>query len=173
MRTIQKPPAGEHPAYAPKYFALVPDDGQVMQHLEQNLNVLRNYVLSLSESKLSTPFAAGEWTVKEILMHLIDAERIFVYRAMRFARNDKTELPGFEPDDYTPETGANELTLAAILDEYEAVRKATLLFFQNLPEAALTRIGSARGNPMSPRAALYQIAGHELHHLASIRENYS
>lgn len=172
MRTIQKPPADESPGYAPRYFPLVPDDGQVLQHLEQNFKLVRDTVLALPEAKLSTPFAEGEWTVKEILMHLIDAERIFVYRAMRFARNDKTELPGFEPDDFTAESGANDLSLAAILAEYEAVRRATLVFFQNLPEAALTRIGVARGNPMSPRAALYQIAGHELHHLASIRENY-
>ena len=126
----------------------------------------------LSTSPHKYRHAAGEWTIKEILVHIIDDERIYCYRALRFTRNDITELPGFEQDDYVPYSGANGRELEAILEELVTVRKATLSFFQSLDDGALTRKGIGSGNIMSVRAAAYHIAGHELHHVNSIKENY-
>ena len=113
-----------------------------------------------------------EWTIKEILVHMIDDERIYCYRALRFAGNDKTELPGFEQDEYVPYSGANNRELEAIIEEFISVRNATITFFESLDEDALTRKGVGSGNIMSVRAAAYHIAGHELHHINSIKENY-
>lgn len=172
MRKIQKPTASEYAAYASKYVDLLPDDGLVLQHLKDNLQVVKDLMAAQPEAKLSQPWKAGEWTVKEILVHMMDAERIFAYRALRFARNDQTELPGFEQDDYVPNSGANERTIESILEEYSTMRMATIALFANLDDAALLRSGFANKNPMSVRAAVYQIAGHELHHLHSIQENY-
>ena len=102
----------------------------------------------------------------------MDTARIFCYRALRFARNDDTELPGFEQDDYVPYTQANKRKIADILEEYSAVRQATITFFNSLEEEALTRAGTVSGQRVSVRALVSMIAGHELHHLDSIKENY-
>lgn len=110
--------------------------------------------------------------MKEILQHITDDERIYAYRALRFARNDPTELPSFDQEVVVANSGANDRSLGSLLDEYLTVRASTLSPFDGLPEAALTRIGTANGNPMSVRAAALHIAGHELHHLDSIRANY-
>jgi uncharacterized damage-inducible protein DinB len=172
MKKIQKPEPGEYAPYAIMYIGLLPDDGLVLKHLQDNLKTVVDLMWSLPVEKLIYRWAEGEWTIKEILGHIIDDERIYCYRALRFARNDATELPGFEQDDYVTYSGANERNLEAILAEYTAVRQATVTFFNSLEEKALTRAGVANGHVMSVRAAAYHIAGHELHHLHSIRENY-
>lgn len=174
MRTIPKPQpdAGEYAPYAIMYIDLLPDDGLVLQHLADNLQLVKDLALSFAEEKLSIPHAAGEWTIKEILVHIIDDERIYVYRALRAARGDSIELPGFEQEDYVVTSNANKRSLESILDEYSTVRMATISLFNYLPDEALTCACVANGHLMSVRAAAYHIAGHELHHLNSIRENY-
>lgn len=171
-RLIPKPQPSEHAPYTAAYIDLVPETGFVLQHLAANFHVMKTTLIGLPEEKLTTPCAEGEWTIKEILLHIMDAERVFTYRALRFARGDMTELPGYEQDDYVPPSQANERSIESIFMEYEALRNATITFFQNVPEAALTRQGVGSGYPLSVRAAVYQIAGHELHHLHSIHENY-
>lgn len=172
MKKILKPEDGEYAPYAIMYIGLLPHDGLVLKHLQDNLKVVEALVLAFPEERLTYRWAEGEWTIKEILGHIIDDERIYCYRALRFARNDTTELPGFEQDDYVLYSGANERSLEEILEEYRAVRQGTITFFNSLPEEALTRAGVANGHLMSVRAAAYHIAGHELHHLNSIKENY-
>jgi uncharacterized damage-inducible protein DinB len=172
MKKIQKPEKGEYAPYTIMYIGLLPDDGLVLKHLRDNLKTVVDLTRSLPPEKLVYRWAEGEWTIKEILGHVIDDERIYCYRALRFARNDATELPGFDQDDYVAFSGANERSIEDILEEYRAVRHATLTFFNSLEEKALKRAGVANGNVMSVRAAAYHIAGHELHHLNSIRENY-
>ncbi len=172
MRMIPKPLEGEYAPYTIMYIGLLPDDGLVLQHMKDNLDIVRAAVQDLSEEKLTTPFAPGEWTIKEILVHIVDDERIHAYRALRFARNDATELPGFEQEPYVTYSGANQRSLASIFEEYESVRLATLTLFDNFDDAALMRSGIASQRIMSVRAAAYHIAGHELHHLNSIRQNY-
>jgi hypothetical protein len=174
MKIIPRPGPGEYPAYSEIYMQLVPADGLVLQHLEENLGILKKLIYSLPENKLYYRYAKGKWTIKEILVHNIDDERIFTYRALCYARNDKTELPGFEPDDYTLSSGANERTLDSIFGEYEAVRNSTIALFNNLPGEALMRSGCLIGNSnrRTVRAMVYHIAGHELHHINIIREKY-
>jgi uncharacterized damage-inducible protein DinB len=171
MRFIPRPEPGEYAPYTVDYFRLVPGD-DVLQHMSNCLQATSVFFESLPEETLSVPHEPGEWTVKEILQHITDDERIYAYRILRFARNDLTELPGFDPDVVAAHSGANDRSLSSLLDEYKTVRASTLSLFEGLPEAALTRIGAANGNPMSPRAGALHIAGHELHHLDSIRENY-
>ena len=104
------------------------DDGMVLQHLETNGNLVKKLFLSLTPEKLFYRYAPNKWTLKEILVHLIDDERIYTYRALRFARNENKELHGFNQDDFVKFSGANERELHNILEEYDAVRKATITF---------------------------------------------
>jgi uncharacterized damage-inducible protein DinB len=173
MQKIQKPVEGEYAPYAITYIDLVPPDGLVIGHLQDNLHSTPGFIRSFPLEKLATPWKPGEWTIQEILLHILDTERIFCYRALRFARNDATGLAGFEQDAYVPYSAANQRTLASILEEYAAVRQSTLAFFESLNEAALVRSGQVGGNHVSVRALAWMIAGHELHHIHSIRENYS
>ncbi len=172
MKHIPKPNPDEYAPYTSMYIDLLPNDGLVIKHLQANLETSIQFFRSLPVEKLTIPHAAGEWTIKEILVHIIDDERIYCYRALRFARNDATELPGFEQDDYVPYSGANGRFLEDILAEFASVRRATITFFNSLDDEALTRKGIGSGNMMSVRAAAYHIAGHELHHINSIQENY-
>jgi uncharacterized damage-inducible protein DinB len=171
MRFIPRPEPGEYAPYTVEYFQLVPDD-DVLEHMSSCLQTTIEFFESLPEEILSIPHEPGEWTVKEILQHIADDERIYAYRVLRFARNDPTELPGFDPDVVAAHSGANDRSLASLLDEYVTVRESTLSLFEGFPEAALMRIGTANGNPMSVRAGALHIAGHELHHLDSIKVNY-
>jgi hypothetical protein len=154
------------------YIGLLPDDGLVLKHLEENLKATENFILSLPEEKLTFRYDEGKWTIKEILAHLSDDERIYAYRALRFARNDKTELPGFEQDAYALYSGANARDIKDLLKEFATVRNATISLFEGLEREALLRVGVADGNVMSVRAAAYHIAGHEMRHINIIRERY-
>lgn len=172
MRSIPKPLDGEYAPYAIMYINLLPDDMRVLEHMETNMQHVFDLVRPFNEAQRTTPFAAGEWTVNEILLHIADDERIYAYRALRAARGDTTELPGFDQDVFTRYSAANQRNLASLLDECASVRAATLSLFANLPDEALTRSITANGHVMSVRAAAYHIAGHELHHLNSIQQNY-
>jgi uncharacterized damage-inducible protein DinB len=172
MRKIEKPGEGEYAPYTMMYIGLLPDDGLVLKHLEDNLKATTDFILSLPEERLASRYAEGKWTIKEILVHLIDDERIYAYRALRFARNDQTELPGFEQDAYAARSGANERDVRDILQEFAAVRRATISLFEGLDDAALLRAGVADGKVLSVRAAAYHIAGHEMRHINIIRERY-
>ena len=143
MRKIEKPKDGEFPPYAIMYIKLLPDDGLLLKHLKENFDKTKEFILSLPEEKLTYRYAKNKWTIKEILVHIIDDERIYAYRALCFARNDKTELPGFEQDDYALFSNANERSIENILNEYEAVRNATITLFESFDEAALLRKGIA------------------------------
>jgi uncharacterized damage-inducible protein DinB len=172
MKKIKKPEAGEYPVYASIYIDRLPDDGLLLQHLENNFQATKELILSLPEEKLLYRYAAGKWTIKEILVHIIDDERIYSYRALRFARNDSTELPGFEQDDFARFSNANKRDLENIFEEYEAVRRSTIALFNGLDEEVFTRYGTADGKNATVRALAYHIAGHELHHISIIKEKY-
>ena len=172
MRRIEKPKEDEYTPYAIQYIGLLPNDALVLDHLQKNIEATRAFLLSLPEDKLLYRYAANKWTVKEIVLHIADDERIYLYRALRFARHDTTELPGFDQDEYTRYSGANHRTLDDLLDELATVRKATLSFYNGIGGETLTRVGVASGNVMSVRAIAYHIAGHELRHMNIIRERY-
>ena len=171
-RLIPKPEEGEYAPYTMMYIGLLPDDGRVLDHMQGNLENTIAFIRSFPTEKLTYRITIGEWTIKEILVHIIDDERIYCYRALRFARNDQNELPGFEQDDYVPYSRANERDLDEILAEFRVVRAGTLALFNSLDDDALMRQGIGSGHVMSVRAAAYHIAGHELHHVNSIKENY-
>lgn len=178
LRTIQKPEKDEYPAYSNIYMDLVKDDGLVLQHLKDNFFSIQEFIYGLPEEKLNYRYAEGKWTIKEILLHIIDDERIFSYRALRYARNDNTPLHGFEENDYAKYSCANERSLESIFEEYKAVRESTILLFQNLPEDAFMRSGGGIDddgsivNVRTVRALAYHLAGHELRHIKIIKERY-
>lgn len=174
MRYIQKPTPAEFPAYSHIYLDLMEDNGKVLDYLQKSVGKIKQLISALPEEKLYYRYAASKWTIKEILVHLIDDERIFAYRALRYARNDQTPLPGFEQEDYALYSAANERSLESIFEEYEAVRLATITLFKHLPEAAMTRGGTAVGNInyRTVRALAYHIAGHEQRHINIIQERY-
>ena len=172
MRRIEKPNEGEYAPYVIEYIKLLPDDGLLLNHLRTNFQATRVFLRSLTEDELLYRYAEGKWTIKEIVQHLSDDERIYAYRALRFARNDRTELPGFDQDDYTSVAGANDRGLDDLLTELATVRAATLSLYSGLSNETLSRTGIADGNVMSVRAIAYHIAGHELQHINIIRERY-
>jgi uncharacterized damage-inducible protein DinB len=172
MRKIEKPKEGEYPAYAIMYMKLVPDDGLLLKHLRDGFNSIQKLILPLPEEKLLYRYATNKWTIKEVLVHLIDDERIYAYRALCFARNEKTPLPGFEQDDYIAASNANDRSLKNILQEYEAVRNATIALYEGLDDGALVRSGIANNNKATVRALGYHIVGHEFHHVNIIKEKY-
>ncbi len=171
-RIIQKPKQGEFPQYASMYIDTIPDDGKLLYHFWFNLQLTKNLILNLSEGALLYRYAEGKWTVKEVLVHIIDDERIYAYRALRFARNDKTELPGFDQDPYAYYSNANDRTAESIVEEYEAVRLSTIALFNNFTDDVMLRSGVANNNQVTVRALGYHIAGHELHHLNIIKTRY-
>ena len=172
MRSIEKPKDGEFPPYANMYIQLLPGDGLLLKHLKNNFIATKELILSLPEGKLNYRYAENKWTIKEVLVHIIDDERIYAYRALRFARNDQTELPGFEQDDYVLYSRANERSIKNIMEEYEVVRGSTIALFDGLPEDSFLRMGTANNNKVTVRALAYHIAGHELHHINIIKEKY-
>jgi len=172
LRVIEKPADGEYPAYAHIYIDLLPDDGLILKHLQENVKATQQFVATIPEARLLHRYAEGKWTIKEILQHVVDDECIYLYRALRFARNDATELPGFDQDHYTRYSGANKREAGDILHEFGLLRQLTVAFFNSLDDAALMRSGVADGNRVSVRALAYHIAGHELRHRNIIRERY-
>ncbi len=171
-KTIPFPAKGEYPEYAEMYMKFVKRDGTLLKQLEESLSSTIEFITSLSFDVLDYKYAPGKWSVKEVLVHIIDDERIYAYRALAFARNDKTELPGFEETEYIQFADTNTRSIESIIEEYRAVRKATIALFDSFSEDALLRIGKANRNKTSVRALGYHILGHEQHHIDVIKERY-
>lgn len=178
LRIIEKPKKDEYPAYSEMYMELIKDNGNLLQYMKDNLTKIKTLIQELPEEKLYYQYAENKWTIKEILVHIIDDERIFAYKALRYGRNDNTSLHGFEENDYAKYSYANDRTLDSIFEEYEAVRNATITLFQNFPEDAFMRRGGGIDddgstiNIRTVRALAYHIAGHELRHIKIIKERY-
>jgi hypothetical protein len=136
--------------------------------IDETLALLRG----LSEERATHRYAPGKWSVKEVVGHMIDGERIFGYRALRFARNDPTPLSGFDQEPYIASASFDACALDGLLDEFEHVRRGTVLMFRHLPAEAWLRQGVASDNPVTVRALAYIIAGHERHHVGVLRERY-
>lgn len=172
MRNIPKPEPDEYPAHAATYIDLVAGDGRLLDHLERARRATVERFRAMPEETLLHRYAPGKWSIKEVLVHIVDDERIYSYRALRFARGDLTPLPGFEQDPFAAASGADERPVTDILAEYAAVREATIALFRGLPETALLRSGVADGSRSSVRALGYHLAGHEIHHVKLIEERY-
>ena len=170
-KTNRRPSPNEYGAYYDTYISKVEQD-DFLQALAEGKAATAAFFRSLPEEKWDHRYAPGKWSVKELLQHLIDAERVFSYRALRIARNDMTPLPGFDENEYAPASKAALRSPSSLLAEYEAVREATIHLFMHLDGEALSRIGTASNHPVSPLAAAFIIAGHELHHVGVIKERY-
>lgn len=168
---MTRPDASEHAAYFGKYIALVSGD-DIMRALEAQGHETAQMLASLSESQGTHRYAPGKWSVKEMIGHITDSERIFCYRALRIARGDQTPIEGFEQDNYVRGAEFDRLKIADLVTEYNAVRQATLRLFGTLQPEAWMRHGVANQNEVSVRALAYMIAGHELHHRQILREKY-
>jgi hypothetical protein len=167
---IGRPDSIEYAPYYGKYVSLVPEGDILVTLGRQSLETVA--LLAPREAVGDSRYAPGKWSVKESVGHLIDTERVFSYRALRIARNDKTPLAGFEQDDYVKYGPFAQLSLSTLLEEFTLVRKATVALFRALDETAWTRRGVASNNEVTVRALAYMIAGHELHHRRIFQERY-
>ena len=166
-----KPAPTEHAPEYSTYLSLVPD-GDIIQTLEQQIENSLSVLQNIPSDKANFRYAPDKWSVKELLGHLIDSERIFSYRALSFARNDQTSLPGYDQDDYVREGHFDTRNLADMVEEFATVRRATIQLFRPLNETEWLRHGKANENDVSVRALAYIIAGHELHHMGVLRSRY-
>ena len=168
---IARPGTDEYAPYYGTYIGKVPD-GDLRAMLASQLAETLALIRSIPESRGGHRYAPDKWSIKGVLGHLADSERIFSYRALRIGRGDTTPLPGFEQDDYVPMGNFDARTLRDLADELGAVRQATLHLFAHLDQAAFERRGTASGKPVSVRALAYIIAGHELHHVGILKTRY-
>jgi hypothetical protein len=168
---IPRPDASEYVPFYGAYVARVPD-GDVLEMLEAQRRDMQQLLAGMSEAVALRRYAAGKWSVKEVIGHLMDTERIFCYRALRFARGDETALSGFNEQTYAPAGRFDDRRLSDLADEWDAVRRATIALVRSFDGVALARRGTANGATVSVRALVYIIAGHERHHLAILRERY-
>jgi hypothetical protein len=169
---LSRPAADEHAPYYSRYIAQVPD-GDVIDILESQLAEMLRLLSPLGEARALQRYAPGKWSVKEVVGHITDAERVFAYRALRIARGDQTPLASFDQGAYVSAGRFDARPFASLLDEFFDVRRATLSLLCGLDEEAATRRGVAAGNPVSVRAVAYTIAGHAAHHVAILRERYA
>ncbi|HEY6183375.1 MAG TPA: DinB family protein [Terriglobales bacterium] len=165
------PDASEHSPYFGRYISLV-SDPDILTVLESQWKETAALLRGLNEKDGPHRYAPDKWTVREVLGHMNDTERIFAYRALRIARADKTPLAGFEQDDYVLAGGFEKRTLADLREEFDAIRKSSLFLFRGLEETAWTRQGTANKEGLSVRSLAYMIAGHELHHRRILLEKY-
>jgi len=166
-----RPESNEYAPYYDRYISLVPD-GDLRATLASQPAQLENLLAGMTEDQALRAYAPGKWSIKELLGHVIDGERIFAYRALRIGRNDKTPLPGFEQDDFVANTDFNKRPLAGLLEEFATVRKANMFLFGGFADEEWLRIGSASGNPLSARAAAYIAAGHVIYHMEILKSRY-
>jgi len=168
---IAHPDPSEYAPYYGRYISLV-HGNDVIQALEQQGPETVAMLSGLTDQRGDYRYAPEKWSLKEVLGHVTDAERIFAYRALRIARNDATPLPGFEQDDYVRAATFGKRALVELVDEFAAVRQASVLLFRSLDAEAWMRRGVASEKEVSVRALAYMIAGHELHHRKAIQEKY-
>ncbi|MBS1689978.1 MAG: DinB family protein [Bacteroidetes bacterium] len=170
-RKISRPEEGEYAPYAISYISLVPDE-RVLYHLQQNNNALNKLIAAQSEDRLNKGYAPGKWTLKELMVHVTDTERIFAYRALCIARGEQALLPGFDENAYAAASDAQNRSIENIMVEYNSVRQASIALLSGFSDEVFLNIGNANNIPVSVRALAYQIAGHEMHHMNIIKERY-
>lgn len=166
-----KPDFNTLPGFYRNYVLHVQDQ-DMLQALELSAKRFKELINSVSEDQGEYRYAAGKWSIKEVICHMMDAERIFAYRALRFARNDSTVLPGFEENDYAPQANAHSRTLKQLVTEAENLRKTTIDLFKSFTTEMLERKGSANGNVVSVINIGYIVSGHETHHCKILKERY-
>jgi hypothetical protein len=162
---LSRPQPTEYSAYYGKYVDLVRED-DIIEVLRSQADEVASFLRGVPESQASVLHPPYTWTIMQVVSHLSDSERVFAYRAMRIGRGDATPLPGFDENEYARTAQVDRLRLNNLAAEFETVRAATLSLFENLPESAWPRVGTANNNPVSVRALAWIMAGHVRHHLA-------
>ena len=172
IRRLQRPAASEyHERFHPE-IASVPDTDDFPALLRSQVEASARLISELGEENAAVRYAPDKWTVREVVGHLADVERVLSYRALRIGRGDMTGLPGFDETAYVPAANFEARSLASVMSEFRAVREATIALVEGLPDAAGAALGNVGSGRISVRALLYLIAGHERHHLALFRERY-
>lgn len=166
-----RPGADEFAPYYNGYISQTQGDDAI-KLLESELKDSLHFFAAIDENKSLTAYDKGKWTIRQVLGHIVDTERVMSYRALRFARNDKTDLPGFEQDDFIRGMDFNQVPLATLLKEFELMRRANIHLFRNLQPEAWDRRGNASGKPVSVRALAFILIGHEKHHRNIVKERY-
>jgi hypothetical protein len=164
-----RPTDAEYAPYYASYMQRV-EDGKLFETLAAQPGVLRDLVGTMDDDRAALPSAPGKWSLKDLLNHINDAERVFALRLLWFAREPGGSLPSFNQDAWVPMADAHRRSLTDLCDEFDAVRRATLALLHSLPEAAAGRQGMASGHPVSVRALAWMIAGHAQHHIDRLRE---
>ncbi len=172
MKQVEKPSEFEYAAFYEDFVKLCAKDLSILNQLQNNCKAFTNFLNALSAEQLSYRYEADKWTIKDILQHMIDVERVFLYRAMCFARGDKLTIPFIDENAYALQAKANKQSLSKLLKEYKATRAATIAFHQNQSAATHKKSGFASNTYTSVRACCWIVAGHELHHWAVIRAQY-
>jgi uncharacterized damage-inducible protein DinB len=169
--TIPRPEPSEYTSHYETYISKVPE-GSLLKALEDQRRETQQLLGGLSEAKALHRYAPDKWSIKEVVGHVMDSERVFCYRALRFARADGSPLPGFDEKAWVPAGRFDARSLKDLAAELDAVRRATIALLSGLDAEALTRRGTANNNPITVRALAWIIAGHERHHLGIVRERY-
>ena len=169
--TIARPADDEYAPYYGKYIVQVEGD-DVLPHLVSQIERTWQMLSTLDEARAAHRYAPGKWSVKQVVGHMSDVERVFTYRALRMSRADETPLPGFDENAYVDNATFDDRAIEDLALEFRAVRSATIALFASLPEPVLTRRGTASGNPFSVRSFAWICAGHELHHRKLLVERY-
>ncbi len=168
---IPTPFVGDYPTYFATYIDAV-GTNDVLATLTQQARALPQFFIEIPHEKQNFRYAEGKWTPKELFQHIIDAERVFQYRALRIGRNDATPLPGFEENDYVKNCSANTRTMESLAEEFKLVRYSTLALLNSFDEPVWHQTGTASGFRVSTTAIVHAILGHELHHVKIIKERY-
>ena len=171
MPLIARPEPNEYESYYGTYVNKVPE-GDVLDILERQRREMRQLLGDLPADKANYCYAPGKWSIKEVIGHMADAERVFCYRALRFARGDRTPLSSFDENDFVLNANFAQRSLFDLADEYDAVREGTIQLFRNLNPDAFMRTGTAGEKEFTVRALVYIVAGHDRHHLGLLRERY-
>jgi uncharacterized damage-inducible protein DinB len=171
MSNPDRPGEGEFAPFAARYIERVPH-GDIVATLESQMETTLAVLRAIPEERAGYAYASGKWTIREVVGHVADTERVLAYRALRLARGDRTPLPGFDENEFVRNAGFDARSLGDLLVELAAVRQATVTLAAGLPAEAWTRRGTAGGAPYTVRGLIFMLAGHELHHRAILEERY-
>lgn len=171
MTKLRKPRKDEYAPYYETYVGKISDPDFLKQLVDLRASTIK-FLSNLTEEQWNHRYAPGKWSVKELMIHILDTERVFSYRALRIARNDSTPLAGFEQDDYIPFYNVDNRSPQSIIAEYKAIRNSTIHLFQNLSTKDLDRKGTASGSAVSVLGLAFIIIGHETHHCQILKERY-
>lgn len=169
---MEFPKKGEYADYYSVYINQIPDSDNIISVLEQGKEKMQSFIKSIPEEKGIYAYAPDKWSVKEVLGHIADVERVMAYRAMCIARGEKKSLPGFEQDDYVAAADFNSRSLSGLAEELLHLRDSNLSLFRSLSDQSLMRWGTASNHDVTVRAFMFIIAGHEIHHMNILKKRY-